>query len=561
MSNVKCQINVRLRRILFKIIIPSFVIFNLSFVILAGSVYAELIELGVEPLRVELAGRPLGMGGGFAGLADDTNAILYNPGGLAWTKGISLSIKDSENIAALQAYPAGNNSAFGLAIITSKFSDIPFSGGLANSNSNVVYLSYGTKLNFIPRLADSELFQHLGFGLSVKGLLGQTLRRAGMLDRSATGWDMDFGVLWKAEDWWSAGFTLQNFLPIGTLGGGSINWDIGGQEGIPAVAKLAGSARVIGDIGSPIFMEGRQLLLAGELNVSRNRPLLMRFGGEYGFNKSYYLRTGFTQQFIAGGATSDINFGLGYRTERWGVDLASYRDPFNDQRYLCLSVLYFPEDWIILRELDIDKPRVMIDQPIETISLEDNIVTYDDKIDVYGRVKPGVEVYINGLRASLGPDNSFKAVIPLHLKKNLIIVEARYLGEKKVWKYKVFRKAKVEIADKDKTENLAKKKEGVENLVTMGVIEITPDQEFVMDAGITRGELSSWLVKAAEMKLPEVRKDLFADVPKDHPLAPYIKVVVDLNLLRPFPDGTFRPAAIVSKEEGDAIFAKFGITQ
>ena len=147
------------------------------------------------------------------------------------------------------------------------------------------------------------------------------------------------------------------------------------------------------------------------------------------------------------------------------------------------------------------------------------------------------------------------------MQKNLILVEAHYGGEKKTWKYKVLRKARVNVADKKEVQNLAKKKESVETLVTMGVVEVTPEADFVMEAGVTRGELSSWLVKAADIKLPEVKQDLFADVPKGHSLAPYIKVIVDLGLLRPFPDGTFRPGAFVSKQEGDAIFARFGVKQ
>jgi hypothetical protein len=525
--------------------------------VLSFPVSAQLAELGLNPLNVDIGSRPLGMGGGFTGLADDVNCASYNPGGLAWAKGITLSIKDPENIAAVQAYPTGHGSSFGLSVITSKISDIPISAGVANSNSNVVFLSYGTKLTFLPFLAKREVFKHLGFGVNVKGLVGQTLRRTGELDRSATGWDMDLGVLWKAEDWWTAGLAIQNILPAGTLSGGEIRWDIGGSEGVPAVAKIGGSARVIGDIGSPVFMEGRQLLFAGELHLSRAYPALLRVGGEYSLNKQFYFRTGFMQQNKADGVASAVNFGLGYRTEDWGLDLANYLQPLSDQRYTYISVLYFPKDWIVIRQLHFDKPRVMID-PIESISLEDNIVTYENTIEVYGRVKPGVGVFINGLRAAVAGDNSFKTVVPLRLGKNLILVEARYEGEKKLWKYKVLRKVKVEVADKDKVKNLEQKTEAVESLVTMGVIEITPDEDFVMEAGITRGELSSWLVNAAGIKLPDVRQDLFSDVPRNHPLAPYIKVVIDLNLFRPFPDGTFRPGAVVSKEEGDAIFKRFG---
>jgi len=525
----------------------------------AGAASAQLYELALNPLQVELAGRPLGLGGAFAGLADDLNASLYNPGGLAWAKGISLSLLNSENIVALQAYPTGQGSSFGLAVITSNISNIPITTGVANSSSNVVYLSYGTKLSIIPRFNDHPTFQKIGVGINLKGLVGQTLRRTSLLDRSATGWDIDLGLLYKAEEWWSVGLALQNILPMGTLGGGKLVWDIGGEEGFPAVIRLAGSARVMGDIGSPIFVEGRRVVLSGELNLSQKRPVLIKFGGEYVINDRIYLRTGFMQQYKPDGVAGNINLGAGYRTETWGADMAIYRQPQNDQQYLCLSFLYFPKDWIVIRELDIERPKVMLDKPIESISLQDNIVTYDPTIEVTGRVKPGVEVYINGLRASLGANNSFRAIVPLRLGKNLILVEARYQGEKKVWKYKVLRKARVDIADAAKVKNLAQKKEGVEDLVTMGVIEIKPDEEFVMDTGITRGELSSWLVKVSKTKLPEVKQDLFSDVPKNHPLAPYIKVVVDMKLLRPFPDGTFRPGAIVSKQEGDAIFAKFGM--
>ncbi|MEE8637848.1 MAG: S-layer homology domain-containing protein [Candidatus Margulisiibacteriota bacterium] len=536
-------------------------IFILSFVILALPTHAQLGGLGINPFDIEIGSRPLGMGGAFAGLADDMNAAFYNPGGLAWAKGISLSLKDFGNISAVQAYPTGFGSSLGLAVITSKISNIPIPAGSANSNSNIISLSYGTKLTFLPGLYKRPFFQRLGLGLNIKGLMGQTLRRTDEPDRSATGWDMDVGVLWKGEEWWSAGVSLQNILPAKTLGGGIIKWDVGEEEGIPAVGKLSASARLIGDIGSPIFMEGRELLLGGELDFSRNRPMLLRLGAEWNFAKRYYFRTGFMQQYQKIGISSDINFGMGLRFERWGLDFVSYREPIQDERFFCASFLYFPKEWIVVRKLDVEKPAVMIERPIEMISLEDNIVTYDDKIEVFGKVKPGVEVYINGLRASLGPDNSFKTVVPLRLKKNLIVVEARYEGEKKVWKYKVLRKARVKIADEERVKDLEEKKEAVESLVTMGVIEITPEAEFVMEAGVTRGELSSWLVKASDMKLPEVKKDLFADVPKEHLLAPYIKVVTDLKLLLPFPDGTFRPGAVVSKEEGDAIFAKFGVAR
>jgi len=536
-----------------------FLILACSLAILAVPSQAQLGQIGIKPLVLDVGSRPLGMGGAFAGLADDMNAAFYNPGGLAWAKGVTLSMSNPENVAAIQSYPTGYGASFGLAIVTSKVTNIPVAGGIASSTGNVVAVSYGTKLTFIPALYEKPIFKRIGFGLSIKGMVDEQLRETGQLDRSATGWDLDLGVLWKGSDWWSVGVSAQNILPFGSLGGGKLNWLPGGEEeGIPAVARIGVAAKVIGDLDTPIFMEGRELRLVGELDVSQTYPMLFRVGAEYGIAESFYVRTGLMQQYTAQAVSSDINVGLGYQTKTWGIDLSSYYQPLNNQRYLSASLRFFPEDWIVVRQLDFAKPKVMIERPIEVISLEDNIVTYDQTIEITGIVKPGVSIYINGFKVSLAADNSFKATIPLSLGKNLILVEARYEGEKKQWKYKVLRKAKVKIIDEKKVKDLGEKKEKVEELITMGVIEITPDEDFEMEAGITRGELASWLVTAAGLELPEVTEDVFKDVRQDHPLAPYIKVVTERGLLYPYPDNTFRPGAIVSKAEGDAVFSRFG---
>ncbi|MFA6549240.1 MAG: S-layer homology domain-containing protein [Candidatus Margulisiibacteriota bacterium] len=518
-------------------------------VLLALPVRAELAELGINPLQLEIGGRPCGMGGAFVGMLDDVNSIFYNPAGLAWAKGIEVSARDAENIAAIQAYPNGTGASLGLGILKQNVANIPVSGGMASSNNTVILLSYGTKLNFIPALYKNPLFQTIGVGLTLKGLVGETLHRPGQLDRSATGWDLDCGALWKVNDWCSVGASLLNFLPAKALGGGIIKWDLSGDEGIPAAAKLGTEVRVIGDVDSPVFMEGKELTFTGDINVSQSKGTLFRLGSEFGISRRYYLRAGLMQQYLVSGTTSNLNLGAGYRTNHWGVDFSTYHEPISDSNGFQFSVLYFPKDWIVVKKLEVEKPKIQLDQAIESISIGDNIVTYDDKIAVYGKVKAGVQVYVNGSLATT-TDNTFKAIVPLKLQKNLIVVEARYEGEKKLWTYKVLRKAKVKVAD-------VQKKEEVVELVTLGVIEITPESNFVMDAGVTRGELATWLVKATDAKLPEIKQDPFPDVPRTHPLAPYIKAAVDMGLLKPYADGTFRPSAVVSKAEGDAIFKKF----
>ena len=63
-------------------------------ILFSGGAFAQLQEIGIRPFDVNLGGRPLGMGNAFVGLADDVNSLLYNPGGLAWAKGVSFTVKD-----------------------------------------------------------------------------------------------------------------------------------------------------------------------------------------------------------------------------------------------------------------------------------------------------------------------------------------------------------------------------------------------------------------------------------------------------------------------------------
>lgn len=549
---------------------------GLFLLLLCHQVFAQLAELGIYPLRNDVGARPLGMGAAFVALADDANGVIYNPGGLAWAKGITLTLAGIDNIAAVQAYPTGYGSSLGLAVVNSNIAAIPYNSGEANSNSSVIMVSFGSKLNFLPALYKNEAWQKVGVGLTLKGLLGQTLRRTGYLDRSATGWDADLGVLWKGADWWSAGATLQNFLPAKALGGGEIKWDLGGEENIPAALKLGGAAQLIGDVstGSPIFIEGREMLLAGEMNFANGVSPLFRVGTEVGFNKRYFFRTGVMQQWKASGLATNLNLGLGMRADEWGIDLALGHDAVRDQNVSLISFSYYPKEWVVIRRLDVDRPSILLEQAIEKISLEDNFVTYDDRIEINGKVKPGVEVYVNDQRAATDDENGFKVVIPLQLGKNLVIVEARFEGDKKSWTYKVLRKAKVEVAEekavqdalakakaetekaalRKKQQELLDQRKKVEELVTLGVIEVSPEAEFRLEASITRGEMATWLAKSTGLRLPKVEKDIFSDVKQDDPLAAYIKAVVDWGLMKPFPDGTFRPNSAVSKEEGDMLF-------
>ncbi|MDI6732235.1 MAG: hypothetical protein QME05_06720 [Candidatus Margulisbacteria bacterium] len=475
--------------------------------------FAQLSELNINPLVNETGARPLGMGAAYVA-EDDLNSILYNPAGTAWAKGIELSGKDTTNLSALQVYPFGQGSSFGLAILTNSLSNIPIAGGTADESNNVVHLSYASKLSNLPGLNRLAAMQKVSCGIGIKGLMQQTLRRTGRLDESGSGWEMDAGVLWKGAPWWRLGVSLLNALPANTLGGGKINWNNSTAEAIPSMFKAGGSMQIIGDIYSPVYNEYYGLLAAGEVDFTASQPLI-HCGIEADFMDYLFLRAGLMQQKTVNGITADINLGLGYKSDSGGVDIAYYRDPVKDEKNLLISLVYYPQSWIVIKQLEVRRPVLETDDPIEKISLADNLVISEPKLTIFGKAKNEVAVLIDGHPVYVDEDHTFKTRVPLDVGKNLVVVEARWEGESKIWKYKVLRKAQVNLAQKDQ---LIQRE--IETMVTLGVVEISGKAGFNIDAGITRGELAAWIAKANGLPIPAVE----------------------------------RPNEIVSKAEGEAIF-------
>lgn len=121
-------------------------------------------------------------------------------------------------------------------------------------------------------------------------------------------------------------------------------------------------------------------------------------------------------------------------------------------------------------------------------------------------------------------------------------------------------RVRVEAVKKKIEEERAKikeKKAAVEDLATIGVIDVSPDKVYETEQPITRGELASWLVKARGISVPDIKASPFPDVPADHTFAPQIKAAVDAGFMQPYSDGKFRPNEKIKEEEGLAIFKRF----
>jgi len=556
-------------------------IWSLVIGILATPALGLLRDYRLTPYDLTSGSRPLSMGGAFVGLADDVNTAFYNPGGLPWVKGISFSLRNVNNLSATQAYPTGFGTTYGISVVQKGYTGIIITGSTqeVDFSSNVLVFSAATKLSVIPPLKTSrinKLADSLGVGANLKVLLGQSFRRTGELDRSASGWEADLGLFFKPQRWLSFGATLNNCLGAGWAGsGGYIIWDNDTKEGAPLVYKLGGAAKVFGDIWSPVYWENNELTFVFQLTSQSGVDGGGSLGLEWANFGQNFLRTGYEESW----GSQNFSFGGGLRRSSWGVDLTYYTDPVKSEGGLYISILYIPEEWLFERKEEKQYPKIKLNEPIRDLHPADETVTFEDSITVSGEVKARVEVFVNSKRVEVDEQRRFTAKVPLQTGKNLIVIDCYYEGGRLSVNRRVLRKPKIIIQEEEaiktklkqartfeeKAELLAEKekldedKRRLENLSALGVVEVSAYKPFSLESAITRGELASWLAKAAKFPLFRVTYDLFKDVPKNHPQAPFIKAVVSRSIMRGYSDGTFRPDAAVSEAEAKDVFMRFGV--
>ncbi|MEO0085496.1 MAG: PorV/PorQ family protein [candidate division WOR-3 bacterium] len=142
-------------------------------------------------LRVPLGPRACAMGEAFTGLADDVNALFWNPAGLAWVAAAQLAVSHQEWFGGIRdeylglVLPAGRGSlGGGLVFSTTGGIEIwdPESGTRTETSAHSGYATLGYGLILTDR------FQ---FGISAKGLYDDLVGQTG------TGVCVDVGALYK----------------------------------------------------------------------------------------------------------------------------------------------------------------------------------------------------------------------------------------------------------------------------------------------------------------------------------------------------------------------------
>lgn len=597
-----------------------FSVFILFLLVLHSFSFADLDETGINPLDLRFGARPNSMGDAYTAIPDDANSILYNPASISISNGIFLSAQDASNFSICQA-AASPGGTVGIGIVYHDYQKITYGSGTANYNGNIIFLGYGFGIGglsfnqpYLRFLKDCHL------GLTYKNLMNQTISFQGSPTLSSSNVSgFDTGFLFAPEDsWLSLGVNFMGGMsytldPTTETVMGSTNVGVAvkiiGDKGkgiftSKDIELLFSSDVVPGDkVDNKVFSA-----MGLEFGLFKNYYLRCgtKQAPENGDDKNY----------------PSYGIGMKFASD-WSVDLSSKKDHITESDISCISVSYMPSafGWRPSKEEKREKEEIIKDF-IKVSYPPDNFVSYDDKIKVQGSVKKGTAVLINDAPAYVDDNLNYSVEIPLSPRKNLIVVKGKLKDREESVELKVLRKAKVTIAEEEtidkqikteitdkeeklmlteksieeqkqkakeatekkrleeetkkleeekaklqekkqeltvKKEQLEQRKEKVENLVTLGVIDVSPEKKFEIEAKITRGEMISWLVKAANLPVPEVTSNVCADVPKDHQFAPYIKAAIEAGLVKPDKENKFYPDKAVSESDGEELFKEFGV--
>jgi len=576
-------------------------IFLCFFILLFSSCcYAIASDIGLDPLDETGTARPQGMGGAFTGMYGDINSLFYNPAGIAYSKGLIISGRGMNEYSIGVDYDmqVGN---FAVGLVSKNYKGIPIGTVEAEYEQSMALVGYAID------------FGRFSVGLLAKSLLSQNFSLPGSADAtSSAGFDMDAGIMYRPFDYMSIGIVSRNVT--------ANTYTIGREsEKFPQSTRFGLSLGLLG-MDSIFYNDTYGMKIAYDIEngkVGDDNKQNSFVGSELSFNDWLFIRFGGNSVYFNGENVNGGSAGLGIKIVDMRLDIASIKEPITQSQLSFMSVTYSPPVFTIVPKAEVKKPKIAPSRELLALSSpQDDYATYDESVAVEGKTDPKASVTINGVSAYVAEDGSFKAMQTLNPGKNLIEIQSKLDKETKMMTRKVLRKAKVVIAEeeninkkissevtnkeqeliekenqikKDKEkgidvsareEELKKEKEAyqlkktqlydeknkmeerrgkVENLATLGVIEVSPDKKFEIESPIKRGEMISWLVKAAGLPVPKVEVPVFSDVPANHPYAPYIKAALDAGVIIKHADDKFRPDDPVTEQEGQAFFKAFGV--
>ena len=251
---------------------------------------------------IGVGARPLGLGGAFVALADDSNAPNYNAAGLAYIEEIQLGATHAQRFSGLITYntiggiiPLGSVGTLGANIgILAEDSDI--------YQEQTICFSYG-----------NTIFKQLGVGANLK-LFGITydeenefvIENPYFSQTSSSALSFDVGLIAKPFNSLSIGISVENLLPadmsISETHTDSVPQNIraGIVYRLESIAEMSAQGAVMSNLLRTSL---------GTIEVtSRNGEIFARAGVEIWVNKAIAIRGGYGIK-TSGNSATTLNLG------------------------------------------------------------------------------------------------------------------------------------------------------------------------------------------------------------------------------------------------------------
>src|SRR3989339_910493 len=558
-------INKTIRRLLASV----FVLFFLS--------YAVFAAVAPDPTRIAIGARVLSLGSASMGLEGDANSLYSNPASLASIKywqiaSMSGNLIEEYNYFSLSGIYPTQYGKFGLGIVSSNTggalptkveelsdpSDPIYIQDPALSNmgyyNNALILSYANKMegifSFYPlkRLViNTPWMNDIDYGVNFK-IFSVGLSGGGLSNTAGNGTELDLGLKGNtAIKGLSYGAVVQNALPFSL--GGKLTYPNGWEESYPALIKVGISSNILGDENALTSYNNQSLKALLDLHMQPNLsvPALYKLGVEWSPISLLSIRAGIDQAMVGSDISNDLTAGIGVDFKGFRFDYAYHQfagAPGVDNHFFSINYGLVPP----AKEV---KDYIIITSPSPTS------ITHDFKVTVTGKMHPDVgSAKINGTWISIGQDRSFDVEVPLSLKKNTLWVQAY---NKKGELVETERLRTLRLISSPDVKPSYWVYDPVSYIGTLGIIKGYPDGTFKPEGNITRAELATLLVRTESgNEIATPNSVSFKDFTAKHWAAGFIEKAVKTNIVKGYPDRTFRPKENITRAEGLTMIARFG---
>lgn len=255
---------------------------------------------GAVILKIPVSPRAIAMGEAFVAVADDANAVYWNPAGLNQLKGSNATLQYDVFIDTIQygfgavAFRLDKNIALGLGVkyLTSGAPDAVIDSGGATIGGGLGETYFDVDL-----AGSYRLTYNLDIGLTAK-YISETLSPEGSAGTIA----FDLGLLYKTPiKHLSAGFNIQNMGP--------------GLKFVSVADPLPFNVKV----GAAYKMFDDNFTLAYDMNFPTDNAISASLGGEYWYQNTLVGRFGYKfqgsidQNQVGIGAVSGLYLGGGVK--------------------------------------------------------------------------------------------------------------------------------------------------------------------------------------------------------------------------------------------------------